>query len=805
MSNHWIDFQHSDVFMAIGANIAENHPVALKWIETARARKGARLITVDPRVSRTAAVSDIHVCIRPGTNIAYLGGLVNYIFEHDCTHQVYLANYTNAAVLVNPAFSFDAATGLFAGARDDAGRQCLQYDTTTWQYQTDATGEPRQDPTLQDPQCVLQITRRHYRDYTIERVSRITGADPATLRASYALFSSTGQPQQAGNILYAMGITQSTTGSQNTRLIGLIQLLLGNMGIAGGGVNALRGQSNVQGASDMAMLYHLIPGYMALPQQAQHPTLAAWLAHQTPARNALTNRPRYLVSLLKAFYGTHATSENEFGYAWLPKLDGRDRSHIPAFREMGAGNIEGLICWADNPAVSGPSAAAGRDALKHLKWLVSVNLFDNETASFWQAEDVRAADIDTEVFLLPAAASFEREGSRTNSGRWIQWGWKCQEPPGRAKADLWIVNALFKRLQARYRRDGGTVPEPITCMQWDYDDATGEIDIARVCAEINGYRTGDGTPLHNPKELAADGSTTCGNWLYSGYHVHREAPATQRRIREATGIGTHAEWAFAWPRNCRILYNRAGCDLEGRPWNSQTPVIWWEPQRQRWGGHDVADIPESWSFRQATRNPFIMLPEGLGRLYSVGMLSLRDGPLPTHYEPAESPVSNLLYPRATFNPVSQRFYAHHLATGSTERQRYPYILTTWRVGEHYQSGNVTRNLPWLNELMPELFIELSPELAAHLKIEAGRRVIVESRRLLHHGHQAGIEARACVTPRIQPLQINGQTLHFVGMPWHWGFKGLNTGAITNDLTPSIGCPNTTIPEYKACLCNIRRA
>jgi len=808
MTNHWIDYRNTDVFMNIGGNTAENHSISMKWIEKARETKGAKLIVVDPRVSRTAAVADLYVPIRPGTNIAYLGGLINYILQNELYHKEYVVHYTNASYLIEEGFDFNEEAGLFSGVEDDPVRNAKKYNRQTWQYQKDKDGNILKDPTLEDPHCVMQLMKKHYRRYTIDNVSKITGAPPDALRESYALFSTTGQPGRAGNILYAMGITQFTHGTQNVRAIAMVQLLLGNMGIAGGGVNAQRGQSNVQGATDMAMLYHIIPGYMRTPQQAEHATLADYSEVETPPTNWWSNKPKYMVSLLKAFYGDNATPANEFGYQWLPNLDGLDHSHIAMFRDMGKGKIEGLISWADNAAVAGPSASAQRGSLSKLKWLVSVDIFENETASFWKAPGVNPVEIDTEVFILPASASYEREGEKANSGRWIQWHWKAQDPPGNVKADLWIVNELFKKLQALYRAEGGTVPEQITMMNWDYDGPDGQVDIVKVCREINGYRVNDGALVTNFVGLQDDGSTACGNWLYSGYYNNYDNPATKRRVKETEGIGSNLNWSFAWPLNRRIVYNRGSCDPEGKPWNPDAPVIWWDEAQQRWVGDDIPDIPGTWTLEQSTENPFIMLPEGRGRLFAAHIgypfLEVGDGPFPVHYEPAESLVPNLLYAGATYNPISQRFYENHTVKTEEARARYPYIITTYRLAEHYQTGIMTRNMPWLNEMMPEIFVEISEELAAELGIKNGDLVILESKRLFTDGKQDGIEVKACVTRRVQPMMINGEKKHVVGLPWHWGFKGLSTGAIANDLTPSVGDPNTTIPEYKAFLCNLRR-
>ena len=809
MTNHWNDYQHSDVIMAIGGNTAENHPISMKWIEKARETKGAKLICVDPRLCRTAAVSDLFVPIRPGTNTAYLGGLIHYILENEKYHREYVENYTNASYLINENFSFDETTGLFTGAEDDPVRSAKKYNMADWQYRTDDDGNILKDPSLEDPFCAFQLLKKHYSKYTAANISKITGAPEETLNASYELFSSTGQAGKAGNILYAMGITQFTHGAQNTRAIAIAQLLLGNMGICGGGVNAQRGQSNVQGATDMAMLYHIIPGYNPTPQQTQA-TLEEYLATTTPEKNWWSNRPKYIVSLLKAFYGDNATPNNEFGYQWMPKLDGLDHSHIPAYKYMRDGEVEGMICVADNPLVGGSSTRAKLQYQTNLKWLVSVDVVENETAAFWKGPGMNPAEIDTEVFILPASASFEREGNKANSGRWIQWMWKAQDPPGDAKSDLWIVNEMFKRLQALYEAEGGVVPEQITKMFWDYDGPDGQIDIVKVCKDLNGYRTADGSLLTNFVGLQDDGSTVCGNWLYSGYYNNLENPATKKRIKEKEGLGFNKDWSYAWPLNRRIVYNRASCDLEGKPWNPDAPVIWFDEEQQRWVGNDVADIPGAWDFEYATANPFIMNPEGVGKLFSIGYQGvggLRDGPFPTHYEPADSPVDNLLYPQATFNPCSQRFYENHTVETAEDREKYPHVATSYRLVEHYQSGSVTRNQPWLNEMMPEMFAEISEEHAEELGINNGDYILIESKRLQtsDNGEQGNIKVKACVTKRLKPMNINGEMKHLVGMPMHWGFMGMSTGASANDLTASIGDPNTTIPEYKAFLCNVRRA
>lgn len=804
MTNHWVDYRNSDVFMNIGGNTAENHPISMKWIEHARANRGAKLMVVDPRVTRTAAVADLHVPIRPGTNIAYLGGMMSYIMENDLYQEEYVKYYTNASYLLREDFAWDENTGLFSGAEEDAADKPIKYDKETWAYRKDGAGNAIKDMTLQDPNCVFQMMKRFYSRYTLETVSKITGCDRAILEESYKLYGSTGAREKAGNLMYAMGITQFTHGSQNVRACAMVQLLLGNMGIPGGGVNAQRGQSNVQGSTDMAILYHIIPGYLNAPKAAAHPTLADYNEKETPAKSWWVNKPKYLASLLKAFWGDHATPENDFCYDYLPKVDKRDHSHIGAYKYMGEGEIKGMVCWADNPAVSGPSAGHKRHYQSKLDWLVGVDIFENETCAFWKAPGANPAEIDTEVFLLPATCSYEREGTVANSGRWIQWRWKAQDPPGECRSDLQIAFELFNKLQEAYRDDAGAVfPDPIVKMKWDYaDDADPDkVDIVKVCKDLNGYTVADGKLVTNFVGLQDDGSTACGNWLYSGYYNNYDNPACKSRIKEKEGIGSNLGWSFVWPLNRRIVYNRCSADRDGNPWNPELQMFWWDEEGNLVKKLDINDWPGSWDYEQVKENPYIMLPDGVGSLFS---LTLADGPLAIHYEPAESPVPNLLYPEATFNPVSKRWYPDLLAVTDEDRQKYPYIMSTYRVTEHYQSGIMTRNMPWLNEIMPELFIEIDEELAGELSIANGDMVFIESKRLVNDGVQGGIEAKACVTPRLKPMLINGEKKHIVGMPFHWGYCGMSKGAVTNDLSPSIGDANTTIPESKAFLCNIRR-
>ena len=786
MTNHWNDYQHSDVIMAIGGNTAENHPISMRWIEKARETRGAKLICVDPRYCRTAAVADLYVPLRPGTNSAFLGYLIHHALFNDKFHHEYVVNYTNASYLINEDFDFDETEGIFSGIQEDPERNAHSYDQTTWQYQRDADGNILRDETLEHPNCVFQIMKRFYEKYNAQNISEITGCPEETLQEAGELFCSTGEAGKAGNILYAMGITQFTHGAQNVRGVAVLQLLLGNMGIAGGGVNAQRGQSNVQGATDMAILYHILPGYLATPQEV-HPELEDYLEANTPESGWWVNTPKYMNSLLKAFYGNNATLEE--AYRYLPKLDGKDHSHIAMYKMMGEGDVKGMICWADNPAVSGPTAGDKRRYQAELDWYVSVDVVENESAAFWKAPGIDPSEVDTEVFILPATIGYERDGTKANSGRWITWQWQAQEPPEGVWSDLQIAYKMFKRLQELYEEEGGTAPEPITKLTWaedygsDYDED--QVDLDKVCQKVNGFNIYDGSLVENFVSLEDDGSTACGNWLYSGYYNDPDNPACKRREREKEGIGANLNWAFAWPLNRRIVYNRCSADPQGNPWNPDVPVVWWE--NGEFKANDVPDFNADLPPEESAETPFIMLPEGQGRLFSFGV---NDSPLPIHYEPAESPMANVLYPNATHNPVSQVFYPDDRAERGGE---YDVVITTYRVTEHYQSGSLTRNMPWLNEMMPEMFVEMGEELAEEKGIQNGDMVEIESIR-------NKIQARACVTKRFKKLA--GQ--HIIGMPFHWGFKGHSTGDSANDLSPSIGDPNTTIPEFKAFLGKIRK-
>ncbi len=800
MTNHWIDLKNSDVILVMGANPAENHPVSFKWITQAM-ENGGTLINVDPRFTRTSAKADIYAPIRSGTDIAFLGGMIKYILDNELFHREYVVEYTTASFLVNPGFSFQ--DGLFNGY-DPAKRT---YDKSAWTYQFDATGIPVQDRTLLDPASVYQLLKQHFARYDMETVSQITGTPVADLDKVYRTFAATGVPDKVATVLYAMGWTQHTYGTQNIRAATIIQLLLGNIGRAGGGINALRGESNVQGSTDHGLLFDVLPGYLQ-PPRAKHETLEAYLsANVTPntdpkSANWWQNYPKYMVSLLKWLYGDNATAANEYGFQWLPKLDDTGNySWLTLFEAMYAGSIKGFFAWGQNPAVGGANANMNRKAMEKLDWMVAVNLWDTETSSFWQRPGVDPTTIQTEVFSLPVAASVEKEGSIINSGRWSQWRWKAAEPPGEAKTDAWIINQLMIRLRDLYTAEPGPNPDPILKLAWNY--GSDEVDVHQIAKEINGWAVTDvldaegkvvvpaGNQVLNFSQLAADGSTACANWLFSGSY-NEDGNMMARRDNVDThpaGIGLYSNWAWAWPMNRRIIYNRASCNTKGEPFDPARFTIRWNGEK--WEG----DIPDG-GWPPDARYPFIMRTGGHARLFGAGRADGRaDGPFPEHYEPWESPVDNLLHPNQSVNPVFKIWNSEMDAKGA--RARYPLVGTTYRVSEHWQSGAMTRNLPWLAELQPDMFVEMSPELAAERGIVNGEKVLVESAR-------GAIEAVAVVTQRFRPFLIQGQIVHQVGMPWHWGYKGLVTGDSANVLTPPVGDANTMIPESKAFLCDIKK-
>jgi formate dehydrogenase major subunit len=799
MTNHWIDIGNSDCILIMGSNAAECHPISFKWIQEARAR-GAKLISVDPRFTRTSSAADFYTALRSGTDIAFLGGMIKYILDNEKYFREYLAEYTNASFILGDKYWFQ--DGIFSGFNPMTGK----YDKSYWAFVRDAKGVAKRDTALEHPRCVFQQLKRHYARYDLETVSAITGTPVEDLKKVYEIYSATGQKGKAGTIMYAMGWTQHTVGVQNIRTMAMIQLLLGNMGVAGGGVNALRGESNVQGSTDHCILYHILPGYLKTPK-ASLATLAAYNKTYTPttgdplSANWWGNYPKYSVSLLKSFFGKQATPDNDFGYPWLPKLDDdKSYSWLDLFDAMFNKEIKGFFAWGQNPACSGANANKNRVAMTKLDWLVNVNLFENETGCFWKGPEMNPKRIKTEVFFLPCAASMEKEGSITNSGRWMQWRWKAQNTPGEARPDGDIILELFRKIRALYQQESGAFPEPILKLKWDYTTG-GKFDAHKVAKEINGYFQKDttikgkqfkkGTLVPSFAFLQDDGSTSSGNWLYCQSYNEQGNNAARRSPVDKSGIGLYSEWAWCWPVNRRIIYNRASVDMNGEPWDAEHPVIRWAGPKTKW----VGDVPDGgWPpmAQQGTRRPFIMKPDGVAHIFGPGRV---DGPFPEHYEPIECPVEkNLLSSRFT-NPTAAKFKTE-MDVYMTCNPRYPIVATTYRVTEHWQTGVLTRWQPWLLETQPQQFVEMSKELAALKQIENGDLCMVKSPR-------GEVDAIAIVTDRFRPFKIMGQTVHQVGLPWCFGWvHPKHGGDSANLLTPSTGDPNTKIPETKAFMVNV---
>jgi formate dehydrogenase-N alpha subunit len=798
MTNHWVDMVNADVVMIMGGNPAENHPIAMNWIRKTKER-GAIVLQVDPRFNRTSHIADVYAKMRSGTDIAFVGGMINYALARDRVHWDYVRAYTTAAFIVREDFRFD--DGLFSGY-DTAARA---YDKSSWGFTVDSEGRPRKDPTLRHPRCVLQLLKKHFARYDPDTVCSITGTPPEIYRKVCDHFTSTFAPDRAGTWLYAMGTAQHTHGTQNIRSYAILQLLLGNIGVAGGGINAMRGESNVQGSTDQGLAFDMLPGYLKMPVEAEQRIddyfrRVVPVAIDAKAANWLQHTPAYVVSLLKAWWGEHATAANGFAYDYLPKL-GRGfqeagSSHIPLFEAMLAGQIKGLFCFGQNPAVGGPNSNFARTALDKLEWLVAADVFENESHGFWKRPGARPADLRTEVFLLPAAGSVEKEGSITNSARWMQWRHAATKPLGKSLPDAEILTLLAHALKEAYAK-GGVRLEPIVNLAWDY--GTGGTIAHAVAKEINGRFVADvttpdghrfraGSQVPSFTLLRDDGTTAAGNWIYCGSYTDAGNMAARRDPVDApNNIGLYPGWAWAWPANRRILYNRASLSPAGHPWNPRHWVIRWNAQEQRWEG----DVPDGAGPPTAIR-PFIMTTSGQADLFTS---ALADGPFPEHYEPVESPIRNPMS-SIQFNPATKVWNTPGLdAIGTPDR--FPIVATTYRVSEHWQTGAMSRKMSWLVGLMPDAFVEISRDLARLKGIANGNRVVVETARGRFEGY-------ALVTDRFEPFWVQGRTIHQVGVPWHWGWVGLSRGDSANLLTPHVGDANTMIPEFKAFLCDLNR-
>jgi formate dehydrogenase major subunit len=836
--------------------MAECHPVAFRWVTQAKL-DGAKIIHVDPRFTRTSALADIHAPIRAGTDIVFLGGLVNYIlnserWQTDPFFKEYVVHYTNAATIISEAFQdTEDLDGVFSGLVEYKGDPLngfrAQYDNTSWQYARAPVGDqdqgtvtdqssqsssfdalvralrkppPLRDETLQNPRTVFQLLKQHYSRYTPGMVERVTGCPKETfLKIAETILANSGRERTTA-FCYAVGWTQHTYGPQMIGCCALLQLLLGNIGRPGGGIVALRGHATIQGSTDVPTLYHSIHGYMPAPSVLRkHDTLSEYLRTETLPTSYWANMPKFLVSYLKSMYGDAATKENDFGYDWHPKISG-DHSHLPMVVAMMEGRVKGMFAMGQNPAVGGQNAQLQRKALAKLDWLVVKDNFETETAAFWykspevKSSELKPEDVKTEVFFFPSAQVAEMEGSFTNTQRLVQWHHKAVDPPGDCRSDVWFTYHLGKRLQKLYAASELPRDQGIKRLVWNYDPdepaqdtrIVDEPDVHKILKEINGFDTATGRHLTSAQELKDDGSTTCASWIYCGIFPTPEQNRAASREPDPPGVvGAQLNWGFAWPSNRRVLYNRASADPTGKPWSERKKWIWWDGQK--WTGADVPDFPLTKAPDTSARpngvgleahsgaDPFILKADGKGWLFApTGLL---DGPLPTHYEPAESPVQNPLYKQQT-NPVLKYWQRDDNRLAVMGDPHYPYVLTTYRLTEHHLSGSMSRWSPWLAELQPELFVELSPELAEEKSIHNLDWVTISTPRGV-------IKAKALVTRRLRPLKINGTTIHHVGMPWHWGYQGVVTGAVVNELSALVGDPNVSIHEGKAFVCNIERA
>jgi len=804
MTTNLIDIENSDVIM-ITSNMAENHPVGFRWVVEAK-KRGARVIHVDPRYTRTSALADLHVPLRSGTNIVFFGGLIHYAMAHNKIQHDYVVEYTNASFLIDPNFKGPADLhGLFAGY-DPAERK---YDRSTWKYQVDEQGVPKRDKSLKDPHCVYQLLKRHYARYTPEMVERVCGIPKSTFVKAAELFCSTGTKDRSGSIAYALNLTQHTNGTQNIRALCMFQLLLGNIGVPGGGVVALRGHANVQGATDLAVLYQDLPGYMAMPLRDAHPTFKDYIEKETPKSGFWINKPKFLVSLLKAWYGDAATKETDWAYDYLPKRASADNySHQHIFVDMHGRKIKGFLALGQNPAVGGPNAKLARAAMQRLEWLVVKDIFVTETAEVWKAPGTDPKTVNTEVFFLPAAPAAEKDGSLTNTMRLIQWHAKAVDPPGDVRSDASFIYDLGLRLKKLYAGSKAKKDRPILDMTWNYGDVK-EPNVELILKEMNGFATRDildkegkllykkGQPIKTFVHLTDDGATASGIWIYTGVYPEEGVnKAASRKPATKEDYLAH-DWGFAWPANRRILYNRASADPAGRPWSDKKKLIWWDPKQKKWVGSDVPDFKADLApDAKGGDNPFIMRADGKGALFGP----LADGPFPEHYEPVESPQRNLLS-RVQNNPVARIWKDKHLESmnqlagvGSPE---FPIVVTTYRLTEHHLSGVMSRYLPWLAELFESHFFEISPQLAAEKGIQNGEMCTLVTPR-------GKIHVKAMVTERFQPFTIDGKKVHQIGIPWHWGYNGLSRGDVTNDLSATVGDPNVFIQETKAFVCDVRK-
>jgi len=824
--------------------MAECHPVGFQWVMEAKAR-GAKLIHVDPRFTRTSALADLYVPIRAGADIAFLGGLINYVLTSEKYFRDYVLAYTNAATILTEDFAdTEDLDGIFSGF----SREHRAYDFEAWRYQggemraasgqrgvgaermrelrQSARGEahgsggaaahpsPDTDETLQHHRCVFQVLKRHFARYTPEMVAGISGVPAAAFEQVCRLLTENSGPDRTTALVYSVGWTQHTVGVQYIRTAAILQALLGNMGRPGGGILALRGHASIQGSTDIPTLFDLLPGYLPMPHAHSNDDLDGYVGAETIAKGFWSNTRDYMVSLLKAWWGDAARADNDFCYDYLPRLTGSHSTYETVMAQLD-GTCQGYFLFGQNPAVGSANARMQRLGMANLDWLVVRDFVQIESATWWkdgpeiETGELRTEDIKTEVFFLPAAAHTEKDGSFTNTQRMLQWHHQAVEPAADIRSDLWFTYHLGRRIRARLTGSADEMDRPVLDLTWDYPlrGPLAEPDAEAVLAEVNGRDSG-GRPLSAYTQLKSDGSTACGCWIYCGVYADGVNQAARRRPgREQNWVAN--EWGWAWPANRRILYNRASADPDGKPWSERKALVWWDGEQNKWTGHDnadfVADRPPSYRpAKDATGvaaisgiDPFIMQADGKAWLFAPA--GLVDGPLPAHYEPQESPVRNLLY-RQQRNPVREiisdpedRFQPSGDQPGS---EVFPYAATTYRLTEHHTAGGMSRFLPYLSELQPAFFCEVSPELAAERGLtHMGWATIVTAR--------SAIEARVMVTERVSPITVQGRVLHQIGLPYHWGPNGYSTGDAANELAHLSLDPNVHIQEVKALACDIR--
>jgi formate dehydrogenase major subunit len=838
MTNGWIDIRNTDMMLIMGGNPAENHPCGFKWAVEAKRHRNAKIIVVDPRFTRTATNADLFLQIRAGTDIAFLGGLIKYALENGRFHKEYLVHFTNAPFVIQKGFKLPE-DGLFSGY--DASNQT--YDKSTWNYEeggdvTGTTGDGAKDASstspatmppkvaydlsLQHPRCVFQLLKKQFSRYTPEIVERITGIPGADFLKAADLFTSIrkdGSTKRVATVIYAVGWTQHSFGTQIIRAAAILQLLMGNVGRAGGGINALRGHSNIQGATDLAGVFDILPGYLKMPAPTDV-DFATYLKRTTPmaskppvwdSYNYWSNTPKFAVSFMKAMYGDTARKDNEWALHYLPKID-RRYSWTELWDDMYAGHIKGLLAFGMNGVAIGPNSQKNIDALKKAEWLVVCEIYPDETSEFWRSPGItpdEMKNINTVVYRLPGAGFAEKDGTFVTSARWLQWKYAAVEAPGLARLDQEILARIFLKVRELYETEGGKFPDPIHKLSWQYSDPYNP-SLAEVAREINGRALSDitdpksnltikaGQQLPGFAWLRDDGSTLSGNWLYCGSWTEAGALTQRRGTEDPSGLGVYPNWAWSWPMNRRVLYNRAACDLSGKPWDPDRAQIWWNDGQQKWLGHDVPDFKLD-SPPKDHMGPFIMNAEGVGRIFGP-LGAFADGPFPEFYEPIESPARNLLHPNQANNPVVKRLKSDKDKFGAPD-QGYNIICTTYRLTEHYHYW--TKNNPMNVQLVPEPFVEIPAELADELGLRGGERVKVTSARSYY-------VAKAMVTRRIRPMMIDGKKTYQIGIPIHWGYRGISEDegrtarTLANRLSPAVTDPNAYTPEFKGFLVKLEK-